>query len=98
MLGLDRPPVNMLVVGLVLVLLRFVYLLLLGACVHHVNLYIGGACSLGLLGDHTNHVCGVAITIYRRERCNLAGSLIMKTRRAVRERSSRRPHLHVEKA
>ena len=27
-------------------------------------LYIGGACSLG---DHTNHVCGVATIVYRRE-------------------------------
>ena len=33
-------------------------------CLRAPLLYIGGACSLG---DHTNHVCGVATTMYRRE-------------------------------
>ena len=43
--------------------MRFAHLLLLGACAHH-------CCTskeLVVLRDHTNHVCGVAATMYRRE-------------------------------
>jgi hypothetical protein len=35
-------------------------------CLHAPLLYTGG---LVVLRDHTNHVCGVAATVYRRERC-----------------------------
>ena len=43
--------------------MRFAYLLPLGACAHH-------CCTseeLVVLRDHTNRVCGVAATVYRRE-------------------------------
>ena len=43
--------------------MRFAYLLPLGACAHHCCTSEG----LVVLRDHTNHVCGVAATIYRRE-------------------------------
>ena len=43
--------------------MRFAHLLLLGACVHHCCTLEG----LVVLQDHTNHVCGVAATVYRRE-------------------------------
>ena len=39
----------------------FAYLLLLGACAHHCCTSVG----LVVLRDHTNHVCGVADTVYR---------------------------------
>ena len=41
----------------------FVYLLSLGACAHHCYTSEG----LVVLRDHTNRVCGVATTVYRRE-------------------------------
>ena len=43
--------------------MRFAYLLPLGACAHH-------CCTseeLVVLRDHTNRVCGVAATVYRKE-------------------------------
>ena len=43
--------------------MRFAYLLPLGACAHH-------CCTsedLVVLRDHTNYVCGVAATVFRRE-------------------------------
>ena len=43
--------------------MRFAYLLPLGACVHHYCTSEG----LVVLRDHTNRVCGVAATVYRRE-------------------------------
>ena len=43
--------------------MRFAYLLPLGACVHHCCTSEG----LVVLRDHTNRVCGVAATVYRRE-------------------------------
>ena len=43
--------------------MRFVYLLPLGACAHHCCTSKG----LVVLRDHTNRVCGVAATVYRRE-------------------------------
>ena len=43
--------------------MRFVYLLPLGACAHHCCTLEG----LVVLRDHTNRVCGVAATVYRRE-------------------------------
>ena len=43
--------------------MRFAYLLPLGACAHHCCTSEG----LVVLRDHTNHVCGVAATVYRRE-------------------------------
>jgi hypothetical protein len=33
-------------------------------CLHAPHLYLAG---LVVLRDHTNHVCGVAVTVYRRE-------------------------------
>ena len=41
----------------------FAYLLPLGACAHHCCTSEG----LVVLQDHTNRVCGVATTVYRRE-------------------------------
>ena len=38
------------------------YLLPLGACAHHCCTSEG----LVVLRDHTNHICGVAATVYRR--------------------------------
>ena len=43
--------------------MRFAYLLPLGACAHHCCTSEG----LVVLRDHTNCVCGVAATMYRRE-------------------------------
>ena len=43
--------------------MRFAYLLPLGACEHHCCTSKG----LEVLQDHTNRVCGVAATMYRRE-------------------------------
>ena len=43
--------------------MRFAYLLPLGACAHHCGTSEG----LVVLRDHTNRVCGVAATMYRRE-------------------------------
>ena len=43
--------------------MRFAYLLPLGACVHHCCTSEG----LVVLRDHTNRICGVATTMYRRE-------------------------------
>ena len=43
--------------------MRFAYLLPLGACVHYCCISEG----LIVLRDHTNRVCGVAATVYRRE-------------------------------
>ena len=43
--------------------MRFAYLLPLGACAHHCCTSKG----LVVLRDHTNRVCGVAATVYRRE-------------------------------
>ena len=43
--------------------MRFAYLLLPGACAHHCCTLEG----LVVLRDHTNRVCGVAATVYRRE-------------------------------
>ena len=43
--------------------MRFAYLLTLGACAHHCCTSEG----LVVLRDHTNHVCGVSTTVYRRE-------------------------------
>ena len=43
--------------------MRFAYLLPLGACTHHCCTLEG----LVVLRDHTNCVCGVAATVYRRE-------------------------------
>ena len=43
--------------------MRFAYLLPLGACEHHCCTSEG----LVVLRDHTNRVCGVATTVYRRE-------------------------------
>ena len=43
--------------------MRFVYLLPLGTCAHHCCTSEG----LVVLRDHTNRVCGVATTVYRRE-------------------------------
>ena len=43
--------------------MRFTHLLSLGACVHHCCTLEG----LVVLRDHTNCVCGVAATVYRRE-------------------------------
>ena len=43
--------------------MRFAYLLPLGACEHHCCTSEG----LEVLRDHTNRVCGVAATVYRRE-------------------------------
>ena len=43
--------------------MRFAYLLPLGACEHHCCISEG----LVVLRDHTNRVCGVATTVYRRE-------------------------------
>jgi hypothetical protein len=42
---------------------RFVYLLPLHACAHHYCISEG----LVVLRDHTNRICGVAATVYRRE-------------------------------
>ena len=41
----------------------FAYLLPLGACAHHCCTSEG----LVILRDHTNRVCGVVATVYRRE-------------------------------
>ena len=43
--------------------MRFAYLLPLDACAHHCCTSEG----LVVLRDHTNRVCGVAATVYRRE-------------------------------
>ena len=43
--------------------MRFAYLKRLGACMHHCCTLEG----LVVLRDHTNHICGVATTVYRRE-------------------------------
>ena len=43
--------------------MRFTHLLSLGACAHHCCTSEG----LEVLRDHTNRVCGVAATVYRRE-------------------------------
>ena len=43
--------------------MRFAHLLSLGACAHHCYTSEG----LVVLRDHTNHVYGVAATMYRRE-------------------------------
>ena len=43
--------------------MRFAYLLSLGACTHNCCTSEG----LVVLRDHTNRVCGVAATVYRRE-------------------------------
>ena len=43
--------------------MRFAYLLPLSACAHHCCTSEG----LVVLRDHTNHICGVAATVYRRE-------------------------------
>ena len=43
--------------------MRFAYLLPLGTCAHHCCTLEG----LVVLRDHTNRVCGVAATVYRRE-------------------------------
>ena len=43
--------------------MRFAYLLSLSACTHHCCILEG----LVVLRDHTNRVCGVAATVYRRE-------------------------------
>ena len=43
--------------------MRFAYLLPVGACTHHCCISEG----LVVLRDHTNRVCGVASTMYRRE-------------------------------
>ena len=43
--------------------MRFAYLLPPGACEHHCCTSEG----LEVLRDHTNRVCGVAATVYRRE-------------------------------
>ena len=43
--------------------MRFAYLLPLGACAHYCYTSEG----LVVLQDHTNQVCGVAATVYRRE-------------------------------
>ena len=45
--------------------MRFAYLLPLGACAHHCCTSEGHV----VLQDHTNRVCGVAATVYRREQC-----------------------------
>ena len=43
--------------------MRFAHLLPLGTCAHHCCTSEG----LVILRDHTNHVCGVAATVYRRK-------------------------------
>ena len=43
--------------------MRFAHLLLLGACADHYCTSEG----LVVLRDHTNRICGVAATMYRRE-------------------------------
>ena len=43
--------------------MRFAHLLLFGACAHHCCTSEG----LVVLRDHTNRVCGMAATVYRRE-------------------------------
>ena len=43
--------------------MRFAYLLPLGACAYYCCILEG----LVVLRDHTNYVCGVAATVYRRE-------------------------------
>ena len=43
--------------------MRFAYLLPLGTCAHHCYTSEGFV----VLRDHTNRVCGVAATVYRRE-------------------------------
>ena len=43
--------------------MRFAYLLPLDACVHHCYTLEG----IVVLRDHTNHIYGVAATVYRRE-------------------------------
>ena len=43
--------------------MRFAYLLPLSACAHHCCTSEG----LEVLRDHTNHICGVAVTVYRTE-------------------------------
>ena len=43
--------------------MRFAHLLSLGACAHHCCTSKG----LVVLRDHTNRVCGLAATVYRRE-------------------------------
>ena len=43
--------------------MRFAHLLSLGAYAHHCCISEG----LVILRDHTNRVCGVAATVYRRE-------------------------------
>ena len=60
----------------------------LGACAHH-------CCTskeLVVLRDHTNHVCGVAVTVYRRKQGPhiLAESLIVKTAGSIQERLAAR--------
>ena len=44
-------------------MVRFAYLLPLGACAHHCCTSEG----LVVLRDHTNRCCGVAVTVYQRE-------------------------------
>ena len=64
--------------------MRFAYLLPLDAYEHHCCTSEG----LEVLRDHTNRVCGVATTVYRREQGprRFGGSLIVKTAGSIRER------------
>ena len=66
--------------------MRFIYLLLI-RYLHAPLLYPEG---LVVLRDHTNCVCGVATTMYRREQGILAGSLIVETTGTPWERFVRR--------
>jgi len=63
-LGLVRPLLNALALCLGLVLVTLAYLLPI-RCFHSPSLYSEG---LVVLQNHTNRVCGVAATMYRRGR------------------------------
>jgi hypothetical protein len=63
-LRLVRQPLNALALCLGQVLVMLAYLLPI-RCLHSLSLYSEG---LVVLRDHTNRVCGVATTVYRRER------------------------------